>query len=119
MIDKHLKIFGLNTSATLNEVKRAYRKLAKQNHPDHFIDQEQKKKQEIIMEKINEAYKTIVSNYKGRKYKTKSEESIKKSETENDYSLYKKGIKTLYTKRNQAIIRDTRHTYSLNCSNVK
>ena len=44
------------------------------------------------MEKINEAYKTIVSNYKGRKYKTKSEESIKKSETENDYSLYKKGI---------------------------
>ena len=92
MIDKYLKLFGLNTNDKLDKIKKAYRKLAKQNHPDYYIDANQKMKQEKIMEKINEAYKVILNNFKESKNKMQTGQSIKKSDLENDYTLYKKAV---------------------------
>ena len=92
MIDKYLKLFRLNSNATLNEIKKAYRKLAKQNHPDHYVDISKKQEQGIIMEKINGTYKIILKKFKESKNKLQTEQLIKKKDVENDYILYKKAI---------------------------
>jgi curved DNA-binding protein CbpA len=50
----------LETTASLEEVKQAYRNLAKIWHPDRFIgDAQQKKKAEAEIKKINQAYEAI------------------------------------------------------------
>jgi tetratricopeptide (TPR) repeat protein len=62
--DRYYKILGLETTATPAEVKQAYRRLAKQWHPDRFVNRPQmlaKAQQEII--KINQAY-TILKDCK-------------------------------------------------------
>ncbi len=87
MIEKYLKLFGLNPDAALSDVKKAYRMLAKKNHPDRFTDDEQKKDQELIMIRINEAYKKIIEYFKSKKT-----EPISDQKQESDYELYKKGI---------------------------
>jgi curved DNA-binding protein CbpA len=94
MIDKCLELLGINTDATLNDVKKAYRRHAKENHPDRFVNVEQKKKQEIKMVKINDAYQIILSNIDNLALKTDLLKSVKEkpSNIEADYMLYKKGI---------------------------
>ena len=55
--DRYYKILGLTPTATPEQVKQAYRKLAKQWHPDRFIDRPHLQllaQQEIS--KINQAY---------------------------------------------------------------
>jgi DnaJ-class molecular chaperone len=93
-IDESLKLFGLTHGATLNEVKKAYRVSAKKNHPDRFIDKEQKKKQEKIMIQIAEAYKILVSDFTGKGKEKKPDASDKKptKKEESDYLLYKNGL---------------------------
>ncbi|MBN2545656.1 MAG: J domain-containing protein [Spirochaetes bacterium] len=94
MNDKYLKLFGLNNDSTLNDVKKAYRKLAKLHHPDHFNSEEDKKKQEKIMAGITDAYNKILSGL----INSDSTESVLKSNIdkgsvkESDYMLYKKGL---------------------------
>ena len=91
MNNNFLKLFELNNT-NIDEIKTLYRKLAKQNHPDYFTDNRQKKKQEMIMEKINEAYNVVLNKFKESQNKIKSEQSVKKSDVEDDYLLYKRGI---------------------------
>lgn len=56
MIDDPYKILGVSPDASDEEIKRAYRKLAKQYHPDlHPGDEEAAKK----MQQINAAYEQI------------------------------------------------------------
>ena len=56
MIDDPYKVLGVSRDATDDEIKRAYRKLAKQYHPDlHPGDAEAAKK----MQQINAAYEQI------------------------------------------------------------
>src|SRR4030042_6622518 len=95
MFYKYLKLFGLNPDSTLSDVKKAYKKLAKNNHPDHFINDEQKKKQDKIMARINEAYKIIINNFakiKNEVIPVNLKDKIKKNEIINDYTLYKNGV---------------------------
>lgn len=62
MLESSLKILGLNNGATLDEVKSAYRKLAKLNHPDRFMNEDQA--HQIIAHerflKIQEAYEYVL-----------------------------------------------------------
>ena len=62
-IARFYKILGLNSNASLKEVKQAYRALLKKWHPDLFYDnpEKQKKAQEVI-QKLNEIYKEICNN---------------------------------------------------------
>ena len=80
MIDAYLNLLGLDEDATFEDVKKAYRSLAKENHPDKFASDNDKERQKIKMAEINEAYQLIIKN-------------IKKVEIKSDYEIYKTGIK--------------------------
>jgi DnaJ-domain-containing protein 1 len=62
---KYYKILNIPLSSTLEEVKKAYRNLIKQHHPDKFMNasQDEKKYHEKKMKEINEAYDYIVKLY--------------------------------------------------------
>lgn len=60
------KILGVDKSATDEEVKDAYRKLARKYHPDNYGDNPLSDLAEEKMQEINEAYDAIVSMRKGR-----------------------------------------------------
>ena len=58
-----IRILGVSESATIGEVKEAYKTLIKQNHPDrvHGMSQAFKKLAEIETKKINAAYRQALS----------------------------------------------------------
>lgn len=61
------KILGVDRNATDEEIKDAYRKLAKKYHPDSYGDNPLADLAEEKMREINEAYDAIVNTRKGRK----------------------------------------------------
>ena len=60
------KVLGVSPSATDEEIKDAYRKLAKKYHPDQYGDSPLSELAGEKMKEINEAYDTIVSQRKNR-----------------------------------------------------
>lgn len=62
---RYLQILELQENCTKQEIKKQYRKLARQYHPDIIRDKsEQNIKQALIkMQEINEAYEYLMSNY--------------------------------------------------------
>lgn len=59
--DSAYKILGIDASASDEEVKRAYREMAKKNHPDlvSSLGEEVRQAAERKFQEINEAYETI------------------------------------------------------------
>ena len=55
------KILGIDASASDEEVKKAYREMAKKNHPDlvNNLGEEVRQAAEKKFQEINEAYETI------------------------------------------------------------
>lgn len=53
------EILGVSEAATDEEIKTAYRKLAKKYHPDNYTDSPLADVAEQKMKEINEAYDTI------------------------------------------------------------
>ena len=62
----YYEVLGVNKSATDEELKKAYRKLAKKYHPDANPDN--KKEAEAKFKEINEAYETLSNPQKRRMY---------------------------------------------------
>ena len=60
------KTLGVSPSATDEEVKEAYRAMAKKYHPDQYSDSPLADLASEKMKEINEAYDTIVSQRKNR-----------------------------------------------------
>ena len=58
---KYYTILGLNKNASQDEIKKAYHKLAKEHHPDKFVNSSdsEKKYHENKMKEINEAYENL------------------------------------------------------------
>ena len=63
--DRYLAILGLGPGATLADVRTAYRRLAKRNHPDLFPDG-QRARQQLRMMRVNEAYLAALAGVSGR-----------------------------------------------------
>ena len=58
------KALGVSPSATDEEVKEAYRSLAKKYHPDQYADSPLKELADEKMKEINEAYDAITAQRK-------------------------------------------------------
>lgn len=61
------EILGVDRNATDEQIKEAYRALAKKYHPDHYVDNELADLAAEKMKEINEAYDAIVNSRRGRK----------------------------------------------------
>lgn len=62
---KYYKILGVNSGATKEEIKKAYRELVKQHHPDKFTNASESEKayHESRIKEINEAYDKLSKDF--------------------------------------------------------
>ena len=65
------KVLGLKETASDEEIKKAYYKLAQQYHPDHCQNEQQRSSCETKMRELNEAFKTIMDSRKTNNSKRK------------------------------------------------
>ena len=56
------KVLGVSPDASDDEIKKAYRELAKKYHPDNYVDNPLSDLAAEKMKEINEAYDTIINN---------------------------------------------------------
>lgn len=63
-------VLGISPSASDEEVKKAYRNLARKYHPDNYHDNPLADLAQERMKEINEAYETIQNQRKGGGYRT-------------------------------------------------
>jgi molecular chaperone DnaJ len=61
-------ILGVEKSVSDDELKKAYRRLARQHHPDLQTGDHQKKAAEVKFKEINEAYETLSDREKRKRY---------------------------------------------------
>ncbi len=59
MVNDPYKVLGIDRSATDEEVKKAYRDLAKKYHPDNYVNTPLADLADEKMKEVNEAYDTI------------------------------------------------------------
>ena len=59
------KILGVSENASKDDIKKAYRKLSLQHHPDRNNNSEESKK---MFQKISQAYETLGDDYKREEY---------------------------------------------------
>lgn len=68
----YYKILGVAKNANSNEVRRAYRKLSKQYHPDQLrskeLTKEQRDKYDVLYRDINEAKEVLMDEEKRRRF---------------------------------------------------
>ena len=66
----YYETLGIERTASDDEIKKAFRKLARQHHPDLHASPEHKKTAEEKFKEINEAYEVISDQGKRRQYDT-------------------------------------------------
>ena len=72
------QVLGVPRSATDDEIKKAYRALARKYHPDSYAGGAQAAGSEEIMKEINEAYEAIQKERSGRGSSSGAHHSVQK-----------------------------------------
>ncbi|MEA4965703.1 MAG: J domain-containing protein [Oscillospiraceae bacterium] len=96
------EVLGVSPSATDEEVKRAYRELARKYHPDNYVDNPLADLAQEKMKDINEAYDTVTRDRAGgggQSYQRQSSQSYQSA------SHYSSGSNEVYARARQAINR--------------
>ncbi|BAQ64936.1 DnaJ domain-containing protein [Geminocystis sp. NIES-3709] len=85
---RYYQILGLNDNATEEEVKKAYRSLAKKWHPDRYINQPEKLEEaEKKFKEIAQAYAVIIDNKNSDKIPDSSGIKRKKTDPKVQFDL--------------------------------
>jgi len=87
-IDKARKLLGLPQQATLNEIKDAYRRIAKEYHPDKQKPGKTKEHSQK-MTQINKAYKILMDHVEKYRF-CFSEEEVKRNDPDRDIRRFSK-----------------------------
>ena len=102
--DRFYRVLEIEPGSSMEEVRDAYYRAAKKNHPDLFPE-EKRHKQQLRMMKINEAYLTIVSQ---RSESNKDETQVNLGKSASTSSISKR----LAMQKNQvATLKDPAYTY--------
>ena len=64
----YYETLGVDRTASEDELKKAYRKMARQHHPDLQTGEAQKKSSEEKFKEVNEAYETLSDQDKRKRY---------------------------------------------------
>jgi curved DNA-binding protein CbpA len=81
----HYQVLGIKRTATAQDIKKAYFKLAKLYHPDRHFDpemSEMKMKLEALFMRIHEAYDTLSTQAKRDQYNSTLSKGVKTSSAE-------------------------------------
>ena len=81
MSEDYYKLLGVQKSASNEEIKKAYRKLAMKYHPDHTKGD---KGAEETFKKISEAYAVLSDKEKRKEYDTFGSEGFRQRFTQED-----------------------------------
>ena len=65
---EYYKVLGVPQSATANEIKAAYRKLALETHPDRQTDPKKREAAEEKFKVVSEAHRVLSNHEERRKY---------------------------------------------------
>lgn len=103
------KVLGVKEGASYDEIKRAYRELAKRYHPDRYRDNPLSDLADEKMREINEAYDFLMKNAGGAAYQFQDDaESYDNSNAQQSGSSYRSqyqnqqgGGNTQYQNQNQ------------------
>lgn len=78
MAKNYYDILGIKKTATADEIKSAYRKLAKKYHPDMFTNagDAEKKEAEVKFKEVNHAYEVLSDDQKRKVYDTYGDENL-------------------------------------------
>jgi DnaJ-class molecular chaperone len=87
-IDKARKLLGLRQEATLSEIKDAYRRKAKEYHPDKQGGGKRKESSQK-MSQINKAYKILMDYIEKYRF-CFSEEEVKRNDPDRDIRRFSK-----------------------------
>lgn len=82
-VDEVRKVLDLGETATMKEIKEAYRRVSIRYHPDKCKDK-RKAMCEELMKKVNQAYETIIAYCEGYEFSFK-EEDVRKVNPDYDF----------------------------------
>lgn len=88
------KILGVNEATSDDDVKRAYRDLAKKYHPDNYLNSPLADKASEKMKQINEAYDLIMDKRRGKATSSNNGYSNQSGQSNPIYSQIRTAINT-------------------------
>lgn len=83
------EVLGIKPGASADDIKKAYRELAKKYHPDQYGTNPLKELAEEKMREVNEAYETLMKNASSSGYSSGDYNNSRTSE--NSYNNYNNG----------------------------